>query len=150
MVSGVLTTLRSSVQEAAAQGWCRALAQTLEVQHITRDGQPYLERYFAAGWSPTRRRSGPALFLHHFVASDAHDMVHSHPWGWSLSLILVGGYREQRCTSQGERVEREYRPGDVNVLEPHDKHRIDLLAHDCWTLFLAGHYAQDWRFEPTC
>ena len=80
-----------------AETWCRQIALTLEVQHIRPQEYPYLERYFVAGWSPRNRRTGPALFLHHFVASDPDDEVHNHPWGWSSSLILTGGYREYRC-----------------------------------------------------
>jgi hypothetical protein len=136
--------------EAAARLWCVALSKTLQVQHITRDGAPYLDRFFAAGWSPTNKRTGPAIFLHHFVASDSSDEVHSHPWGWSASVILTGGYREERCDGAGTLTVREYRPGDVNVLEADEKHRLDLLSHDCWTLFLAGTFQQSWDFAPRC
>jgi hypothetical protein len=138
------------MDEDAARLWCRAMATRLIGQQIPRQGRPYLTRYFAAGWSPHNRRPGPAVFLHHFVASDPEDSVHSHPWHWSVSLILVGGYREQRCDDAGQMTVREYRPGDVNVLTPRDKHRVDLLANDCWTLFLAGHFDQAWAFFPAC
>jgi hypothetical protein len=139
-----------TIQEIAARAWCTALARTLEVQHIARNGQPYLDRYFAAGWSPTNRRPGPAVFFHHFLASDADDQVHSHPWGWSASLILVGGYREYRCGPAGQVITRDYYPGDVNVLEATDRHRIDLIGADCWTLFLAGSFERPWQFIPSC
>ena len=137
--------------EADARRWCLALAPQCAVQRILREGRPYLDRYFVAGWRPTRRGAavGASVFLHHFLASDASTEVHSHPWTWSASLILVGGYRETRCLD-GERSEHEYRPGDVNVLEPAVRHRIDLLGDDCWTLFLAGAYQQPWDFAPVC
>lgn len=140
----------TATRELAARAWCQALARTLPVQHIRRDGQPYLERYFAAGWSPTNRRTGPAIFLHHFVASDAARAVHSHPWGWSASLILAGGYREERCGPDQRVIVREYRPGDLNVIEADDRHRIDLLAADCWSVFLAGSFEKAWRSMPSC
>lgn len=133
-----------------ARMWCQLLARSLRVERIQRDGKPYLNRYFAAGWSPYNRQSGPAIFLHHFVASDAHESVHSHPWGWSLSVILAGGYREYRCTPDGTTAHKDYKPGDVNTLLPDDKHRIELLEDDCWTLFLAGHFEKDWTFSPQC
>jgi hypothetical protein len=136
--------------ESAARAWCETLARTLPVQRIARHGRPYLERYYAAGWSPTNHRSGPAMFLHHFVASDDADQVHSHPWGWSASLILAGGYREERCAADGTAIVREYRPGDVNILAANDQHRIDLLAADCWTVFFAGSFEQAWAFAPAC
>ena len=139
-----------ALTDRAARAWCEALARVLKVQHISPNGQPYLDRYFAAGWNPTTRRPGPAVFLHHFLASDPQDAVHSHPWGWSASLILAGGYREERCGVDGQVIVRDYHPGDVNVLEADDTHRIDLLATDCWTLFLAGSFEKAWRVLPRC
>ena len=133
-----------------AGDWARRLARTLDVQQIHPQDRPYLERYYAAGGNPRTRQPGPALFLHHFVGSDPAESVHSHPWRWSASLILSGGYREERCTETGAREVRDYRPGDVNVLRPDDRHRIDLLGPDCWTLFLVGDYAQPWGFSPRC
>lgn len=145
-----MTTATTTFKDTAARLWCRAFAGTLLVDHIQRDGKPYLDRYYMAGWNPRNRQSGPALFLHHFLASDTHTHVHSHPWGWSASLIMAGGYTEERCTSGGTVETRTYRPGDVNVLEPNDRHRIDLITDDCWTLFLAGHFQQQWTFTPRC
>ncbi len=139
-----------SVAETAARIWCTGFARTLQVQHIKPSGVPYLDRYFLGGWSPTNKRSGPAVFLHHFLASDPDDSVHSHPWGWSASLILSGGYREERCDTNQQMSVREYKPGDVNVLNAADKHRIDLLSTDCWTLFLAGNFDKAWSFSPRC
>ena len=133
-----------------ARAWCVALARTLTVQHIRPNGTPYLDRYYAAGWNPKSREPGPAIYLHHFLASDPDDAVHSHPWGWSASLILVGGYREDRCGVDDHRSVREYRPGDVNVLTPETRHRITLLEGDCWSLFLAGSFEQPWGFHPKC
>ena len=137
-------------KEPFARAWCQGLARTCEVQYIKRAEKPYLERYFVAGWSPANKRSGPSVFLHHFVASDSAAEVHSHPWGWSLSVILAGGYKETRCGRDGSVHTREFRPGSVNVIEANDKHRIELLGPDCWTLFLAGHFEKDWAFAPTC
>jgi hypothetical protein len=132
--------------ELEARQWAEELARTLAVQHITRGGRPYLERYFVGGWHPARRRPGPAVFLHHFVDSDASDEIHSHPWRWSMSVILAGGYIEHRWTAAGM-IARSFRAGEVNVLEAADKHRIELLGGDCWSIFLAGEYQQPWRFE---
>lgn len=134
--------------------WCEALARRTSMQAIPRDDQPYLERYFLAGWNPTVLAGGTphaaSVFLHHFLNSDHRDQVHSHPWGFSCSLILVGGYREERCDHAGRRTARIYRPGEVNVLEAATRHRIDLLEADCWTLFLVGRVTQGWAFSPAC
>lgn len=132
------------------RAWCESLARGSEVQQIDRQGKPYLRRYFLAGWNPISKRPGSSVFLHHFVASDQDDIVHSHPWGWSQSLILVGGYREYRCDEDGHPSLNVYKPGDVNTLHANDRHRIELLDADCWTLFLAGHVTQSWNFSPSC
>jgi hypothetical protein len=147
----VNSAVLASHDEQAARTWAETLARGLAVQRIDREGVPYLERYFAVGYSPTNPHYlGPSIYLHHFTDSDPYVQVHSHPWDWSASLILSGGYREERCDRDGQTRVREYRPGDVNILRPDDKHRIDLLAADCWTLFLAGGYARPWAFLSSC
>ena len=139
-----------TIDETSARIWCESMSRLLTVQYIRPQEKPYLERYYAAGWRPGTKEKNPAIYLHHFVASDPDIEVHSHPWGWSLSLILVGGYREQRCGSDRAIQTKEYRPGDVNMLGPDDMHRIDLLDHDCWSLFLAGSFFKPWGFAPSC
>jgi hypothetical protein len=136
--------------QTPARAWCEAISRGLHVEQIDRDRKPYLLRYFLAGWNPVTKRPGPSAFLHHFVASDPSDTVHSHPWGWSQSLILVGGYREHRCALDGTHTVHDYGPGDVNTLRATDTHRIELLEADCWTLFLTGSVEQSWNFSPTC
>ncbi len=139
------------LNEAAARAWCVMIARVLTVRHIAPEGRPYLDRYFASGWNPSAgRRRGPAIFLHHFLASDPSHEVHSHPWAWSASLILAGGYREHRCTPGGGVTVREFHPGEVNVITADDRHRIDLLGADCWTVFLAGDFERAWEFAPLC
>jgi hypothetical protein len=138
------------MHETLTRAWCVSLASTLEVERIDRNGAPYLCRYYAAGYSPHNKKAQASIYLHHFLASDPYTQVHSHPWSWSLSLILVGGYREHRCQANGLVLVREFRPGEVNVITANDEHRIELLAEDCWTLFCAGSYAQPWRFSPAC
>jgi hypothetical protein len=136
----------------AMRRWCEAVALTLPVQHITPHGQPYLDRYFLAGYSPYKwNQPSPqaSLFLHHFLASDPQGEVHSHPWGWATSVILAGGYREHRCAGPATVVET-YGPGAINHLEPDTKHRVELLEADCWSLLLVGPWAQAWTFFPDC
>jgi hypothetical protein len=139
-----------TIAEPAARAWCEGFARTLLVRPIQANGQPYLERYYAPGSSPSDGPSRGATYLHHFVASDPVDALHSHPWDWSVSLILVGGYREMRCGPNGTLIVREFRPGHVNVITCDDRHRIDLLESDCWTVFCAGTVRQPWRFSPDC
>lgn len=140
-----------AIDQIAARQFCERLARTLERRDIAPRGQPYLQRFYCGGWSPRNKVDAPSLMLHHFVASDPDHEVHSHPWAWSASLILVGGYVETRCDrATGQAVTRMFRPGDVNVLLADDRHRIELIEADCWTLFLAGPYQQPWGFAPGC
>jgi len=133
------------------RAWCDAITHGLKQQAIDRDGLPYLMRYFAAGSNPwDRSTTNVAIYLHHFVSSDAIGLVHSHPWLWCESLILVGSYREYRCDAAGNQTVRDYHPGDVNTLDRRTKHRIELLTPDVWTLFLVGPYLQPWAFEADC
>ena len=64
-----------------------------------------------------------------------------------MSLILSGGYREERRS--GDRVEtREFRPGSLNFLRPATFHRVDLLDPErgADTLSLAGPKVAEWGF----
>ena len=91
-----------------ARRWCLDLAGCSAAERINRDDGPYLVRYwYVAGWRPMMRGPASAVFLHHFVNSDPPGSVHSHPWAWSSSLILVGGYRD----TLSRRGRRRGRPG---------------------------------------
>jgi hypothetical protein len=102
---------------------------------------PYLTRYTLA-----ELPDGGHLYLHFFHRGDADLELHNHPWP-GRSLILTGGYREERREGDAV-VERVYRRGDVSVLEPDTFHRVDLLTPEtgCWTLFLTGAREQSWGF----
>ena len=124
---------------------------------MSRDGLgPYLTRYYILGGPMTegmevqdasRKRFG--LYLHGFRRSDDADDLHNHPWAWAASLILTGGYSEERLTDRNdELVRREYTPGSINILNERTFHRIDLnpFAGPTWTLFLTGPRVQGWGF----
>lgn len=129
-----------------------------------RKAGPYLTRYFL-------HRHGPAtegmdhhegktprfgLYLHHFHRSDDAGALHSHPWKWAVSLVLKGGYSEERrrwlgkgpggpfSTSWVER--RRVRPWSFNILRGSDFHRVDLNNGEAWTLFLVGPVVSSWGF----
>lgn len=88
----------------------------------------------------------PHVYLHRFHRSDDDGELHNHPWKWSLSLVLVGGYREER-RGPGDVVHvRIVRPWRLNIIRHDDFHRVDLLEDDAWSLFLAGPRTQNWGF----
>ncbi len=92
------------------------------------------------------------LYLHRFHRGDDDQELHNHPWRWALSLILVGGYWEERRVSNGlpfpgYRVERRIvRPWTFNRIDADDFHRVDLLEEDAWSLFFVGPKFQSWGF----
>lgn len=132
---------------------------------IIRDdsGDPYLLRVYLTGSSGEgKTRKVPRAYLHFFFRGDSDRELHSHPWEtfmqfWpfnlfgSLSLILTGGYVEERLTKTGQVRIRKYRPGMLNILQGKTFHRVRLNHGGTWTLFLAGRRSQlpkgeDWGF----
>jgi len=120
---------------------CEWLAKHLP--HITiptPDGKAYLTRYYLFGAD----RAWGNVFLHHFHSSDM-DMapsgtfyLHNHPWPWSFSIILVGGYTEERRQTDDTITTKVFKPGSINTLSDKDFHRVELLGNDGWSLFFTG------------
>lgn len=86
-----------------------------------------------------------SLYLHHFHRSDVDRELHNHPWEWAVSLILVGGYTEERRVGDGVRV-KLFLPGELNRIGQNDFHRVDLVEDDAWSLFLVGPKVSGWGF----
>ena len=80
--------------------------------------------------------------------SDDDRELHNHPWENSTSLILWGGYREERLDADGTVRVRTYRPWSINRIGANDFHRVELLdPRGCLTLFIAGKRQQSWGFK---
>jgi hypothetical protein len=108
--------------------------------------EPYLSRYDLA-----EPRVGPLVarplhcVLHHFHRSDDAGELHSHPWEWAISLVLSGGYLEERRI--GDRVvARRVLPLSINLLSSSTYHRVELLEAAAWTLFVMGPKLPTWWF----
>lgn len=136
--------------------WC-ARRCSLRVLHCL--GGEYLRRYYVFGdagalhlWPEgTKARLGwfPfAVYLHEFVQPDEDRDLHNHPWGMAVSLVLVGGYDEERFGSD-DVVLRRLRPGRVNIIRRDDFHRVVRLrgGSTAWTLFITGTYVGPWGFR---
>jgi hypothetical protein len=122
------------------------------------DGSPYLTRYFILG----EERPGVNVFLHYFHSSDMDRspengslLLHNHSWKHSLSLILFGGYSEERrIHPKDERpriIRREFPAGSLNYINNKDVHRVDLLNEKKggWSLFMTSarpHKNDRWYF----
>lgn len=136
------------------------LVQHLDEPRVIFDregGLPYLSRWYLIRKKPvddddlkgqSSETSGRRLFdlyLHCFHRSDDDQALHNHPWSWALSLVLCGGYTEERRVG-GEVVRRVFRPPALNLIRGGDYHRVDLLDRDAWSLFLAGPKVDTWYF----
>jgi hypothetical protein len=143
----------------------RWLESWLPKTTINVNGIPYLTRCYLLGkdW-----RWGN-VYLHHFHSSDQGDELHSHPWSWGLSLVLAGGYFEERSRNPGHWSaggrhpeapdgmtmestvpieKRDIKPGRLNLIKVTDFHRVDLKdeKRGAWTLFFTGPRSTDWGF----
>lgn len=93
-------------------------------------------------WLWADRKFGNA-FLHHFHRSDQDVgesgtlLLHNHPF-IGFSIILVGGYTEERRRYDDTIETKTYLPGSINYLNKQDFHRVDLLQSDGWSLFFTG------------
>jgi hypothetical protein len=137
---------------------CETLARKLPTWVITvEEDDPYLARHyiFKKDWIPkklTRALSKiPSVFVHEFLRGDSDEEYHNHPWYTSYSLILAGGYTEERLQvvdGDWKVVTRTLRPGMINVIRHDDFHRVALLdGKTAWTLFIAGRRTgESWGF----
>lgn len=123
---------------------------------------PYLSRWYLRGLPTMPDGSHPftangetkpdaiyskkiGVYLHRFNESDGEEF-HNHPFEWSVSLILVGGYYEERLGRRNEVTRRRVRTWSLNVIRANDFHRVDLIEKDAWTLFIVGPRTRDWGF----
>lgn len=111
-----------------------------------------------------RLPGGGNVYLHHYLQPDPDRGVHDHPWGWARSVVLAGGYQEERL-KQFVRVDRgdDYREGyetkyaqrwplNTYAMTGNDFHRIvGFLSHwgSSWSLFMHGPYVKNWGYMQT-
>jgi hypothetical protein len=124
---------------------------------------PYLSRYYLLGrphmpdgsdpidefGSPKKGAifpNGIHVYLHKFHRSDQDVALHNHPWHWARSLILAGGYSEERRTADRQVTRTTKMPGSFVRIDADDYHRVDLLEKDSWSLFIAGPKKSSWNF----
>lgn len=136
----------------------RYAVRNLALRNITKEHEKeYLQRYYIKRHHKKRGRWLPDVgyYVHCFLAND-EQILHNHPFKWSVSLILSSGYIEYRLI--GSRKDAENNPGPVrcrrrvlkpfrlNLIRANDFHRIDLRQGRAWTLFIAGPVVQSWGF----
>ncbi len=121
------------------------LTARLPCRLINLDGRRYLERYWVG------RLFGWTFYLHRFVAGDDERDVHDHPWHRAVSVILCGGYTEERllafCPDHGWLSDyHRLRAGSVNIIGSRDFHRVTQPRPETWTLFCHGPRVKSWGF----
>ncbi len=130
---------------------CWTLVKLFPRRHRTVyiEGEPYLLRFYIKrnGWLP-------GIYLHHFYMGDTDRELHNHPWKMSGSLILTGGYIEERLLESPAfpipiRTKERVGPGRINIIRADDFHRVDLIEGSAWTIFVSGKKVQDWGFLDT-
>lgn len=94
------------------------------------------------GWLPF------TVYLHEFIQPDEDRDLHNHPWDVAYSLLLAGGYDEERFGDE-DIVRRHLRPGRVNKILRDDYHRVVRLhgGTTTWTLFVTWAYVGPWGFR---
>ena len=101
------------------------------------DNSRYLTRY-------TLLHLGLALrvYLHEFHRADNDRHRHNHPWAFAISIVLCGGYFEDR-----EHDARWRLPFSVRIIRRDDYHTIMKILPNTWTLFIPfGRNSESWGF----
>ncbi len=101
----------------------------------------YLERYYLIK-SPLIN-----VKIHRILESDADERLHDHPWEWAISVILLGGYVEERLQDDKTVRKKTYGLGRPNIIGANTFHRVSLLlSEEVWTLFIHGPRNKEWTF----
>ena len=129
----------------------RTLVECLPCSTISKDGNKYLTRYYLFGKDMVFGN----IFVHHFhrsdldLGSDGQGLLHNHPFRWSFSIVISGGYREERRQPDGAVKTKLVKTGYLNFISHKVYHRVDLLDEEngAWTIFFTGSRKNNtWEF----
>lgn len=108
----------------------------------------YIDRYALIGGACTNegvrgwlaKRLGINVWLQRIWRPDADRNMHDHPWHNAGSIVLCGGYREERAGVSADETtsRRSLRAGFVNLLPHGVYHRITHVQPYTWTLFVTS------------
>ena len=131
------------------------IARTDPYTDIHHKGDLYMERAWLLSKFSIDEFAG--VRIHRIARSDIDRHLHDHP-GWSLSIVLRGGYFEElplepradlaRWTDGQEQTYQVWRaPGDVVYREAADRHRIVIPeGQESLSLFVIGPTVHKWGF----
>lgn len=95
------------------------------------DPDPFFDTYFIF----------PGVVLHKFVAPDPSPGFHTHPWAFSISIMLTGGYREIIFSPTGSHTARDRPAGSIRAWGPNFAHQLTGIPgkpFGGWSLFITG------------
>lgn len=133
MINTIIKALCSGISAAFAEIPRNSNLWTYTINSIT--NEPYITRTLFP------RVAGVRPILHHIHQPDTGKWPHNHPWKWVHSLILSGGYTEER-----DGAKRCFYPGDINSFSAETFHHISHVTDDTWTLMFVGPRVQEWGF----
>lgn len=133
--------------------WANAVISGRDPNVVIRrtEGKPYLKRWYVIPRNPLLN-----IYIHVFCDSDRDVEHHDHPWPW-VSVMLRGGYAEERIAAGGVTHRRQVEPGAVSFrLNPRAAHRVILPEpfangepEKTVTLFITGPRVRRWGFHST-
>lgn len=116
----------------------------------------YMERWWVIPRVPKRIN----IYLHRILRSDDDRALHDHP-GWSISIVLAGGYFEvmpvDPAKPLGDTITYWRPPGFMRFRKAQASHRLVLPAiggevtgpsnlQESWSLFIMGPAKRVWGF----
>lgn len=148
--------VRDLLEQASAlvpkDGWplveLEAEVALLDLRRIGKIGDDYMLRRRLHGFMPGDgdRAYSMNSYVHRILRADEDPLPHSHPWEWAVSLVLRGGYVEQRPARYGGTAFYSRVAGTVHEFDGETFHKITDVIGDCWTLFVTGPKIASWGF----
>ena len=120
--------------------WCEDHIKDKPIVIISKDNNVYLTRYHIhKAWYG-------GVMYHIFSRPDADQELHDHPWPF-MSIVLRGGYSEQRPRWRGGSKLNEYAKGSIIFRWPWSRHKVfALYAFHVNTLVIRGPKIRNWGF----
>lgn len=133
---------RQSYSAAPSKDWAIFHKQFVLVRR--EDDVVYLTRWWLV------KTPWGGIMLHRMDGPDARTTIHDHPFPF-VSIVLRGGYFEDRLDPMRMKVIRARHVRRFNVMRRDDAHTIRLLTRTpTWTLVFAGRHRRTWGFlSPT-
>lgn len=116
---------------------------------VVKDGVLYMDRWWVFNpvvGGKAKYKWLPSIRINAIKKPDMDDAPHDHPWD-ARSIILRGGYIEERTSLTGEVTHHGRGPGESYLIRHGEFHRIMRVPFDTvWTIFITYRYRGQWGF----